>query len=539
MRIRLTVALAALLAVLLVGTAAAQSEVSTRRLSGANRTDTSVAISTADFPSGAAEVRLVGHQGLADAVASSKNVPVLILAPDGSLTDALRAELCRLRPATVTALGGTAQVPEATLAAARDHLRSGCSSTPGPSPSPRPPSPTPSPTPSPAPPPPPADGVVGPRPVANEPIPANAVTLTPTSNWQAVLDRHPAGTAYRLQAGRYDRFRVRPETGDRFYGDGAVVLDGKGSVNFAFAGFEARADNVLIQGVEVTGYNPGTEGVCTEVCPWGAIDGRQRKGWIIRNVHTHRNAAAGASIGPGFIVEGVRAERNGTQGLQSHGGYNSSSGYATGMRTIIRDSYLIGNKTNAKLDPFFEGGGTKLGFNGLRVHNNEVRDNNGPGLWLDVDNRNVEVDHNLVVNNAGVGILYEVSQGPARIHRNVVRDTRLWERYGYPGGAIEVNQAANVVIEHNEVVGGHDGLKVIEGTHPQDSTNVVFRNNQVRNVRRYQAEIACAECNRRADVLFDGNRYSGGGDSWAVLGNRMAFRQWQSAGNDQKGSHAR
>jgi hypothetical protein len=117
-RVTLPVVLTAVTIVLLATVAVAQTAaVTSGRLYGSTRTETSVAISRADFPEGAQEVRLVAYEPSAG-LASTKG-PLLILPADGSVPPVLRDELCRLRPSRVVALAGPSEISDATLEEAR------------------------------------------------------------------------------------------------------------------------------------------------------------------------------------------------------------------------------------------------------------------------------------------------------------------------------------------------------------------------------------------------------------------------------------
>ena len=49
-----------------------------------------------------------------------------------------------------------------------------------------------------------------------------------------------------------------------------------------------------------------------------------------------------------------------------------------------------------------------------------MHDNDGPGLWCDIECRNVVYENNLVENNQHIGIFHEISF-KAVIRNNVVR----------------------------------------------------------------------------------------------------------------------
>jgi len=89
----------------------------TGRLAGSDRIATSVAVSRHAFPDGAREVYLARADDTADALAGAglEAGPVLLVPSCGPLPDAVRAEVARLDPDRVLALGGPTAVCDALL----------------------------------------------------------------------------------------------------------------------------------------------------------------------------------------------------------------------------------------------------------------------------------------------------------------------------------------------------------------------------------------------------------------------------------------
>ncbi len=86
---------------------------------GANRYDTAVAISQAAFPDAAETVYVARAAASPDAVAGGAltDGPILLVPPAGEVPDQVTAEVDRLGPARVVALGGSAAVSDDALAA--------------------------------------------------------------------------------------------------------------------------------------------------------------------------------------------------------------------------------------------------------------------------------------------------------------------------------------------------------------------------------------------------------------------------------------
>lgn len=94
----------------------------TGRLAGTSRYDTAVAIAAAAFPDGASTVYVARATDSPDAVAggSLRDGPILLAPSDGAVPAVVEAEVARLDPQRVVALGGTASVGDEVLEAVAD-----------------------------------------------------------------------------------------------------------------------------------------------------------------------------------------------------------------------------------------------------------------------------------------------------------------------------------------------------------------------------------------------------------------------------------
>jgi hypothetical protein len=122
----------------------------------------------------------------------------------------------------------------------------------------------------------------------------------------------------------------------------------------------------------------------------------------------------------------------------------------------IRDNNLAG------FDPEWEAGGLKMTtMTRLTVANNEVSNNDGWGLWCDIDCRDTTITANRVHHNSRIGISYEISRRGA-ITKNVV-----WENghgvtgWGRGAGIICQNCTATTIAD-NLVAWCPDGIAVTE-----------------------------------------------------------------------------
>ncbi len=112
----------------------------------------------------------------------------------------------------------------------------------------------------------------------------------------------------------------------------------------------------------------------------------------------------------------------------------------------------------ADLDPAWEAGGLKITASpSVVLRGNRVERNGGPGLWCDIDCRDVRIEGNHAAENLGPGIFYEISYA-AVIARNTLRlngdprATWFWD------GDIQVAASEDVEVSDNDITvrpGGH------------------------------------------------------------------------------------
>jgi hypothetical protein len=172
------------------------------------------------------------------------------------------------------------------------------------------------------------------------------------------------------------------------------------------------------------------------------------------------NHGAGINTGPGGIIENCKIYENGQFGIDGTGiDERSGGGYSNVV--VVRNTEVFRNRTLG-IKWGFGAGGSKFAVNyaGSVVENCWFHDNDGPGIWFDIDNRNTTIRSNLVENNIRQ-IFYEVSYGPAQIYWNIVR-----------GGEIGIlnSNSANVEIFENAI---YDNAEGIEISHDDRGTGVV------------------------------------------------------------------
>ena len=145
----------------------------------------------------------------------------------------------------------------------------------------------------------------------------------------------------------------------------------------------------------------------------------------------------------------------------SRGGQLGVHAGGDGTTDLTIEGNRIADNNTEGFDPAWEAGGLKAAVsNGLRVTGNEVADNDGVGIWCDIDCRDFAVTENRVHGNTRAGIMFEISDG-ARIEGNVV-----WENgWGFPtwgwGAGILVSSSSDATVRGNLLAWNADGISVI------------------------------------------------------------------------------
>ena len=184
----------------------------------------------------------------------------------------------------------------------------------------------------------------------------------------------------------------------------------------------------------------------------GAIRGDQ--GWTIRDNEVRLNYAVGITAHDGSQIIGNYVHDNGQMGL---GGY--------GNNILVQGNELATNGFWSGIDPFWEAGGFKFAdTDNLVVRGNYAHDNNGTGMWTDINNIHTLYEDNVVVHNTINGISHEISYD-AIIRNNTLVGNGYGDTRGWGWGAeINIQNSQNVQVYGNrvEMTGGGNGIVLIQ-----------------------------------------------------------------------------
>jgi hypothetical protein len=351
--------------------------------------------------------------------------------------------------------------------------------------------------------------------------PTRAVVIAPNQSLADAVARSPAGTAFCLKAGTHRGGRIAPKDNQAFYGEAGAVL--KGAIALGAARRDGRlwsvgsairaqgkhgeclaaypdcdkpkiifiADRPLRQvasrdavsggtfhldtstgmfvfaddptgpleaAVEPVAFASAARGVTianlvvekfATLAQTAAVDGRYGTNWTISNVEARLNSGVGLSIGSGGRIANSRVHHNGQLGIG-----------ASGTGIVIESNDVSHNNTHG-FDPAWEAGGVKVtNSNGAKLIDNHVHDNNGPGLWSDINCRGSLYERNTVERNSGAGIFHEISFA-AVIRKNTVRHNGR-PPYAWVWGAdIQIAASEDVEVYDNDVTVNAGGTAIV------------------------------------------------------------------------------
>lgn len=265
-------------------------------------------------------------------------------------------------------------------------------------------------------------------------------------------------------------------------------------------------------------------------------------GWTVRDCHIRFNHGAGIyGYADNLHVLHSRVDYNGTLGIGVYG--------ATGV--VVQGNELDHNNTDGSLVNDGENGGYKSTHSSDTVTGNSVHDNNGMGLWFDIDDNGSTITDNTVMGNAADGIRYEISYH-ATISGNRVTDNGLNRQQGdgslYYGAGIEISDGNTVDVSDNIVTGNDNGIGAVERNRGSGQygtwtlTNVNIHDNTIGMTRGLtglvQSDVAASDFTSQT-IHFSNNHYTL--DSlarahyvWLNTTGTPAF--WTQNGQDTTGS---
>jgi parallel beta-helix repeat protein len=293
--------------------------------------------------------------------------------------------------------------------------------------------------------------------------------------------------------------------------------------------FESSAPDVTIRNITVEKYGSPAQR--------GAIHARDGLRWTIEDCVVRLNSGAGISVGTGTRVRDCDINNNGQIGVEGDG------------NGILIEGNRIWSNNIYGFDPGWEAGGAKIALSdGVTFRRNHVYENDGTGLWCDIECRNVVYEENLVENNRHIGIFHEISFN-AVIRNNTVRHNGSANRKWFWGADIGVAASQDVEVTGNTVTiaPGACGIMLLDQGRPKESGGLYkTRNNTVRdNEMTFEGGVCAGGAsdtepdNENFKIITDGNnRFDG--NTYRVLGASEAPRfVWGQDVTDWNGFRAK
>lgn len=443
------------------------------------------------------------------------------------------------------------------------------------------------------------NGAAAPAPAPPPAIPAGAVAIQTTDNPQSIIDNRPAGTAFVFKSGVHRRRSVVPRSGDSFYGEAGAVLNGSTVLTFSQQGSVWVANGITApfgassgecdkqprcNFVEMLYFNDTplshTDALAKVNTDRWFYDYAANKIYIGRNpagatvevgttMYAIRNPAANNVTVKGLTVEKYAAPSQ--QGcVEAGSGWVIEANtvqlcHGVGIYTVGSSNFIKGNKSlrNGKSgvggegsDNLFENneiawnnsagfsmawdaGGSKFALtNRLTVRGNAVHDNDGPGLWTDIENRQTVYENNVVINNAGNGIMHEISYS-AVIRNNTIKGNGAVNPGWLFGAGILVQNSDGVEAYGNTVEANHHAITGIcqdRGGYRLANLNV-HDNIVIASGTTGVAEDTACGLFTSGTIHFQGNTYRGSPVTWEWANAVRDWNAWRGFDHDTTGAY--
>lgn len=266
--------------------------------------------------------------------------------------------------------------------------------------------------------------------------PAGAVTVTPGgTGLDTATNNNAAGTTFYLLAGTHvlgggspTAFsQVIPKAGNTYIGAPGAVLDGRSTNRYAFTG---QAANVTIKYLEVINF------VC--LLNEFVVNHDAGSGWTVQFCNVHANQGCAIGIGIDMVIDHCWMHDNQQYGFSSYKP-PVNAGAVSAITNVLIDHCEI--NTNGTLSLEYNPDGTPTGAglsgagkfwdtNGITVTNNWIHHSVNVGIWADTNNVKTHIEGNLIEENDGEGIFYEISYNffiaNNTLRRNAIYKGKNW-----------------------------------------------------------------------------------------------------------------
>ena len=165
-------------------------------------------------------------------------------------------------------------------------------------------------------------------------------------------------------------------------------------------------------------------------------------------------------------------------------GCGHTGGAAIGDGFVNRQCLWEGNCWKP-IDRDWDAGGVKMAFiNGGLFQECAFRRNGGPGLWFDIDMRNVRVTQCVFQENEGTGLMIEISRRNRVDHCLAVGNGTgvVGKATGWAVGGILLAESEDCIVTQNTCIGNRDGVTFREqGPRPLETPDGTIDYHNTRN----------------------------------------------------------
>lgn len=293
--------------------------------------------------------------------------------------------------------------------------------------------------------------------------PAGAIIVPAGDNNDMFFDFRQPNKTFWFAPGTHtmgnDQFgQIQPGDNSTFIGAPGAILDGQSINNYAFTG---AGQNVTIRYFTVQNFvAPQQEGVVNH------NDGR---GWTVEYSTIQNNSGAGMMLG----------ESNNTYRyncIKDNGQYGINGCCGTPQNEVsnntIDHNEITGNNTDdweTQIPGCGCTGAMKLWENASGIiTNNYIHSNNGAGIWLDNNNRSIEIEGNYIADNHAEAIFVEAGYDTQIRYNNIKRNNiepgrqRAINGDKFPVAAIYFSEAgspANYGLTHVPTLVSHNNFE--------------------------------------------------------------------------------
>lgn len=231
-------------------------------------------------------------------------------------------------------------------------------------------------------------------------------------------------------------FAIDPETAELIIGDDPADREIVASTRQR--AFEVRSPGSVLQGIGVRRYAPSVQTMGAVV-----LEG---DGALLQDVVIEDASTSGLFVtGTGSTVKNVTIRRSGLIG--------ATANYADNL--VLARVLLEGNNTERFNQAPVSGGFKVSRSRHLVISGSVVRDNAGPGIWLDQSVFDTTILSSDVLSNAGHGVFAEISDRVRLVDVVVAGNRRI---------GLKINDTSDVQVWRSTIVGNGLGVAVLQDT---------------------------------------------------------------------------